>query len=333
MLLVAHDGAARALRVVVLVLGKTVVDKKCCPSRELVGQRANERLALGVNFGQVVVRTFGLHWRTQARHAVLPHQRWRRALTRFASILRLSQHHATLMPNALESVQQFDRHGVEHLVAHHHALHLVWQGLHPVHQVAKLLQRVLLARAQAARQIYDGVARERHALRQQAVQQLQGQRARAGAKLPDLVRLRLLQSLRHLGGQGLAKQGRDLGGGDKVAAAYLLAVLRGVGQGPKFKAVVGVITQPRRVQSHGHEGVKADPATLLANLIRDNLVQTDRNIFGGQIGHKKYAQTIRTSSGGTRPGPDAAPTNPDYVAESALHRPRGRTCLRSKVCW
>ena len=70
--------------------------------------------------------------------------------------------------------QQLHGHGVQHLVAHHHAAEFFGQGIHPAQLVGMRHQLGLLARAQAARQIDDGVALHPIA---QRIQQLQRQPA------------------------------------------------------------------------------------------------------------------------------------------------------------
>ena len=123
----------------------------------------------------------------------------------------------------------------------------------------------LLARAQAARQVDDGVALH---LVAQRIQQLQRQRARACAKLPNFMGASALQRLAHLHGQRLAEQGRELRRGHKVAAR-----LR---HGAEFGGVVGVIAQAGRIQRQGHEAVKTQPSALGGNGLGDVLVQGGR---------------------------------------------------------
>ena len=247
-----HHRAHVTLRVVVLVLGESIVQQEGRPHREPVGQRAHERLALRVNLGQVVVLAIHLQWRAQVGGLVLPGE----------CRIRLVAHgHTAFVPDLFHAGQQLDRHGIEHLVPHHHALHRVRQFTHPLHQMRVFFQLELLACPQAAGQINDVVAPQRHIHGRQRVQQLQRQGARARAKLPHRVGLGHLQGLRHLGGQGQAKQGRHLGRGDKVASR-----LR---HGAKFGAVVGVVAQARRVQGLCHKGVKTDPSALCGNSLRD----------------------------------------------------------------
>ena len=74
------------------------------------------------------------------------------------------------------------------------------------------------------------------ARRGQGLQQLRGQRARACAKLPNVLRLCGLQRLRHLPRQG-AQTGRELRRGDKVAA-------RG-GHQPQLTCPAAVVAQTR----------------------------------------------------------------------------------------
>ena len=96
------------------------------------------------------------------------------------------------MPLAFGALQQLHRHGIQHLVADDDAFHLLGQHVHPAHQMLVLGQRQLLAGTQRARQINDGVALWQRALRGQFIENLQGQRARAGAEFPDLMGIRFL---------------------------------------------------------------------------------------------------------------------------------------------
>jgi hypothetical protein len=72
-------------------------------------------------------------------------------------------------------------------------------------------QALLLARAQGAGHVHDGVAARRLAAPRQLAQHLLGQRARAGAELPDLVRAGVPQGLGHRVRQRLAEQGDSSG--------------------------------------------------------------------------------------------------------------------------
>ena len=213
-------------------------------SFEPVAQGADEGLALRVQLGQVVVRALDLHGRAQGRGAVLPGE----------GIARPG--HAALVPHTALAHDELHGHGVEHLVAHHHALEARGQRIRPVHAGGMGGQPLLLARAQAARQVHDGVAL--HA-RAQGVEQLRGQRPGARAELPDLARARALQRLGHLGGHHLAEHGRELGRGDEVAAAR--------GHGTQLGAGVGVVAQAQCVERELHEAVEADPAALRGDLL------------------------------------------------------------------
>jgi len=83
--------------------------------------------------------------------------------------------------------QQRHRHGVQHLVANHHAAQRRWQRVGPGHARAMGGQALALARPQGARDVDDGVARQRLAQRVQRLDQPGRQRARAGAELPHLI--------------------------------------------------------------------------------------------------------------------------------------------------
>ena len=245
--LVAHHRAHMALGVVVLTLGKTVVQQKHSAPAQAVGQGADEGFGLGVDFGQVVVRAFNVHRRAQVGGPVGPGE------------LVTVPHHAPLMPNPFQPHQQLHRHGVQHLVTHHHAVKTIRQCIDPTHPVAVCGQRQLLARAQAARHIDDGVALD---LVAQSAKQLGRQRTGARAKLPDFVCAGGGEGVRHLHGQRLAEQRRHLGCGHKVAA--------GRGEGPELGGIVGVVAQAGCVQRQRHEAVKTNPAAVgddvLANM-------------------------------------------------------------------
>ena len=256
--LVAHHRAHVALGVVVLVFAKAVVQQEGRAPLQPVGQHADEAFALGVDFGQVVLRAFDIDRRAQVGRAVGP-----------GKTAVFGHHHAALMPHTalLTAVarQQLHGHGVQHFIAHHHTAKLFGQGIYPAQLVRVGNQLGLLAGPQAARQIDDGVALHPVA---QRIQQLQRQRARACAKLPHLIGTGALQGLAHLHGQRLAEQGRELGRGHKVAAR--------LGHGAKFGGVVGVIAQAGRVQRQGHEAVKTQPSALGGNGLGDVLVKGGR---------------------------------------------------------
>ena len=211
-----------------------------------------------MDLGQVILRAFDVDGRAQVGGAVGP-----------GKTAVLSYRHAALMPHtallAAVARQQLHGHGVQYLVAHHHAAEFFGQGIHPAQLVGMRHQFGLLARAQAARQIDDGVALH---LIAQRIQQLQRQRAGARAKLPDLVGAGVRQGFAHLYGQRLAEQRGHLGRGHKVAA--------GLGHGAELGGIVGVVAQAGRVQGQGHEAVKTQPSALGGNGLGDVLVQGGR---------------------------------------------------------
>ena len=136
--LVAHHGAHGALRVVVLVFGKAIVDQKYCPLHQVVSQRAHKAFALGVNFGQVVVGAGHVKRRAQCCGLVGMQE------------AAFMQRHPAFVPHTVDTRQQFDRHGVQHLVAHHHTAHVGGQGRSPLHFAAVCGQTLTLAGHQAA---------------------------------------------------------------------------------------------------------------------------------------------------------------------------------------
>ena len=286
--LVAHDGAHVALRVKVLGLGETVIQEKrgsTPPGQQPLGQAGDESLGLGVNFGQVIVLTIDLDGRTPIGDPVLPSECF------------TSADHPTLVPDALGALQQLHRHGVQHLIAHHHTLDGLGPAVQPSHFARVLQQSVGLSVTQSARQVNDGVPRHRVA---QAAQQLQGQGSGACAKFPDFIRACGRQCLFYLHRQGLAKQRRHARRGHKIAA-------RGR-HGTEFLQGVGVITQAGFVQGHGHETVKTDPAARLC----DGLVDSQGQLGGKwrNLGHPWIilgpSAHGRAQRSGRRCAPDAA---------------------------
>ena len=143
--------------------------------------------------------------------------------------------YAAFVPDVVRAHEQFYGHGIEYFVADDYALHGWGQLGVPLHQVAKACQSLLLALAQAARDVYYGVLARCCALGGQGVEYLLCQCAAACAKFPDGVGLGVVQGLLHLRGECLPKQGADFGGGYEVAA-----VTR---QMPEFGAAVGVVAQ------------------------------------------------------------------------------------------
>ena len=118
---------------VVLTLRKTVVQQQSRTQLQMVRKCADKGLALRMHFGQVIVLTVNLDGRAQVRGLVRPHQ----------SPLRPG--HATLMPDTAHAGQQLHRHGIEHLVAHHHAAHLRRQRARPLHLAGMRRQSLTLA--------------------------------------------------------------------------------------------------------------------------------------------------------------------------------------------
>ena len=172
-------------------------------------------------------------------------------------------HHATLVPHTALAHQQLHRHGIKHFVAHHHTAELLGQGIDPLHLVRMGFERVLLALAQAARQINDGVALHFIA---QALQQLQSQRTRACAEFPHLVGACDLQCLGHLVGQRAAKVLGHFGGSGKVAAALRREA--------KLAQAVGVVAHAGGVKGQRHEAVKAQPAACMGDAALNQRVQS-----------------------------------------------------------
>ena len=146
----------------------------------------------------------------------------------------------------------------------------------PLHHVAKARQPLLLPRAQAAGDIDDGVAAQRHALLLQGIEHLLGQRAAAGTKFPDFLRAGARQRLGHLYGQRVPVKRTDFRRRDKIAAIRR--------QMPELGAAMRVVTQPRRVQRQMHETVEGQPAAVPGHFSTYDRLQC--GIVGGGGGRR-----------------------------------------------
>ena len=96
--------------VVVLGLGKAVVDEQRDPALQPVGQRADKSLGLGMDLGEVVVRAFGIERRAQIGGPVGPCEPDGGFGGGFVRLF-CADSHAPLVPGALHAVQQLDGHG------------------------------------------------------------------------------------------------------------------------------------------------------------------------------------------------------------------------------
>ncbi|MNK75054.1 hypothetical protein D3C87_945880 [compost metagenome] len=253
----AHHRPHVPLRVVVLALGKPVVDEKGRPLPKPIRQRRNERLRLRMHLREVVVHPRHLDRRPQLGSPVRPRP----------PIPRRIPHHPPLEPSPLHPRQQLHRHRIEHFIADHHALHGLRQLPEPLDPPRIPRQRLLLPLAQGARQIDDAVAHIAAPHLAQRMQQLHRQRPRARAEFPHRVGTGLLQRLEHLHRERVAEHRRQLGRGHEVAA--------GRGHVAELGRGVGVVAQPRRIQGQGHEAVEADPSARALDGAGNQMVEGD----------------------------------------------------------
>ena len=156
------------------------------------------------------------------------------------------------MPLALNAVEQLHRHGIEHFIAHHHALQAVGPLVQPLNLMAPFGQFGLLPGLQGAGQVHDVVALQGAPQALEFTEQLVRQSTTACAKFPHFVGAGGTQSFCHLLGQGGAKQGRQLGGRHKIAAR--------LGHAAKLGLLIGVIAQTGLIQGQRHELIKRQPA-------------------------------------------------------------------------
>ena len=146
MRLMAHHRAHVALQVVVLALGKTVVDKERRALLQSVSQRPYKTFGGWMDFGQIVVCTLNVDRGAQSADSVAPTQRVARP-----------DLHAALIPNGVLANQQFDWHGIEHFVTDDHPSQPLRQFAYPTHLGTISSEHSSLAMAQSTRQIDDGV--------------------------------------------------------------------------------------------------------------------------------------------------------------------------------
>ena len=118
---VAHHGAHAALRVVILMFRKAVIEQKHRARFQPIRQRADEAFGLGMNFGDVIVAACHLQRRAQVGRAV--------GIGEAPCV----QRHTALVPNTAQACQQLYRHRIEHFVAQHHAAHVRRQLGRPMH--------------------------------------------------------------------------------------------------------------------------------------------------------------------------------------------------------
>src|SRR5207244_4372934 len=83
-------------------------------------------------------------------------------------------------------------------------------------------------------------------------EQLARERAAAGAELPQLVAPCRVERLRELARERLAKERRQLGRGDEIAAS--------LGHAADDRPPARVVTEPGRVERERHEAAERDPA-------------------------------------------------------------------------
>src|SRR5664280_2675640 len=121
---VAHQGAAAALRVVVLRLGKAVVDEERQTAPHALGQAGDEGRRLRMDLGRRAGAEAGRERRPPVARAVGPGER---------GVSVAAARDAALEPRRAVEVQQIDRHRIEHLVADDDAVEHIGPGIEPAH--------------------------------------------------------------------------------------------------------------------------------------------------------------------------------------------------------
>ena len=247
---VAHQCAHVALDMVILSLGKPVVQKKGRPLDQPIGERGHERLGHRVDLGQIVVATGDLQRWPQVARPVFPGQSRDSAAGVDAN--------AAFTPPARPSRQQLDGHRVENFIADHDPAHRHRQLAGPAHLAGVLPEGLALALLQGARQVDDGVGLQPVTDR---FQQLLCQCAASGAEFPQLRSLADLQCLLQLARNRTPEKRRHFRRGRKVAAPPV----RPDRHHAELRTAVGVVAKAGRVQREFHEAVESDPAPAVGH--------------------------------------------------------------------
>ena len=196
--------------------------KNAAPALQAIRQRADEGFGLGMDFGEVVVCALDLDRRAQAGGAVDPRQA-RRPTPRSCQL-------------AVPARQQLDRHGIEHLVADHHAVEPLGQLARPIAPCPPCPARASRWRSRKlAGEVDDGVA-----ARSRSPRASSNCAASAPEPAPNSHTSSVpagSQRVGHLHGQRLAEQRRHLRRGDEIAARRR--------QLAELARIVGVIAQAR----------------------------------------------------------------------------------------
>ena len=275
---VAHERAARALRMVVLGLGKTVVDEEGGAALEAVGERRDEGFGLGMQLGDGAGgQAIGERWPAGGR-VVGPGERRR---------IRASDttgDDTAFEPLLTVEVDEVDRHRVEHLVADDDAAHRIGQRLDPFDAIGIRGRRFALARTQRRRDLDDPVAPDPIA---ELPEQHRCERARAGAELPHLVAVAGFERLRDLPGQRPPEQRRQLGRGHEVAARR---------RHPPDPRPARVVAEAGRVERERHEAAERQPAAALLDGAQDEAPKGRRyTALVGAFVHRRIVGIVLTT--------------------------------------
>ncbi|KAG1443279.1 hypothetical protein G6F57_018149 [Rhizopus arrhizus] len=200
----AHERAARALRMVVLAAGETIVHQQRRAALQPAAHRGDPRLALQIDLRHVA---------RQRRHAC-GNRRGQRdrggAVFPDEAPAGIQRHAAFLHGAGSVPGEQRYGHCIQHFVGQHAARERIGQRIQPLHAIAERRQARRLAGAQVCGHFQDQVPGLVQPHRIQLAQHAFGQRAGARAEFQHGLRLRLTQHLGRLPGHRAGEQWRQL---------------------------------------------------------------------------------------------------------------------------
>jgi hypothetical protein len=275
---VAAKRAPGAIGVIELGARQSVIDEQRHAAFELSGERRHPRLKGQADFRLVVVR----QRRGQCAQHV-PHRAGELGaglgLAPLESVRRKAHtQRAHLLSCRVVTAQDepLHRHGVQHFVGQHHAVHRrIGPTLQPLHPRCKLARQSGNTRpltfGEIGADFENEIAPRQDAQLGQAGEHVGRHAARTGAQLEHVA----ADGVQHFGGlvrQAAREQARQLRRSDEVASG---AQLGGAG---------AVVAEPRRIQRQPHPGIEADDAAVRGHEAADVFHDTTRMrvFFGGQ---------------------------------------------------
>ncbi len=241
---------ARALRMIVLAGGKSIVDDEQQAGIAALGEAQDQRLRGGIDLADVVA--FG--WKRGDRR--IAQRTWEQGSIGERKT-PAGNLHAAFEPRAALPRDQVRRHGVEHFVGDHQAAPARGQHLDPVDTRQRrgrpLAEAIALPCGEIGAHFEQPITLRRPLAFLQRVQQIGGQSAGARTQLDQLGTWQAADDVGRQRGQRGPEQRRHFRRGDEVTGRAELA------------CACRVITQSRRIQHGAHVVGERNPAAGLAD--------------------------------------------------------------------